>query len=133
MPEQSSMHLYLNWAKERIDEMDAALASLEAKASQAKSDSKVKTDQVIADLKKRRDGFQASIKTQAEAGEAVWARTKADLQTQWDGFEAQVKSYFESAGRQVEQQQATFANIAAAQVKAWHAAADKLRDAAAKV
>jgi hypothetical protein len=24
MPEQSSMHFYLNWAKERIDEMDAA-------------------------------------------------------------------------------------------------------------
>jgi hypothetical protein len=33
MPEQSSMHIYLNWTKERIDEMDAALASLEAKAS----------------------------------------------------------------------------------------------------
>jgi hypothetical protein len=34
MPEQSSMHLYLNWTKERIDELDAALASLEVKASQ---------------------------------------------------------------------------------------------------
>ncbi|CCE07913.1 hypothetical protein BRAS3843_2480001 [Bradyrhizobium sp. STM 3843] len=32
MPEQSSVHVYLNWAKERIDEMDAALASFEAKA-----------------------------------------------------------------------------------------------------
>ena len=28
MSEQSGMHFYLNWAKERIDEMDAALASL---------------------------------------------------------------------------------------------------------
>jgi hypothetical protein len=54
MPEQSSMHFYLNWAKERIDEMDAALASLEVKANQAKADSKVKGDQLIADLKKRR-------------------------------------------------------------------------------
>ena len=51
MPEQSSMHYYLNWAKERIDEMDAALASLEVKANQAKADSKVKGDQLIADLK----------------------------------------------------------------------------------
>ena len=33
MPEQSSLHVYLNWAKERIDEMDAALASFEAKAT----------------------------------------------------------------------------------------------------
>ena len=38
MTEQSSMHFYLNWAKERIDEMDAALASLEVKANQAKAE-----------------------------------------------------------------------------------------------
>ena len=29
MPAESTMHFYFNWAKERIDEMDAALASLE--------------------------------------------------------------------------------------------------------
>jgi hypothetical protein len=32
---QSGMHSYLNWAKERIDEMDATLASLETNAGQA--------------------------------------------------------------------------------------------------
>ena len=31
MAEQSSMHAYLNWTKQRIDEMDATLASLEAR------------------------------------------------------------------------------------------------------
>ena len=80
MPEQSSVLFYLNWAKERIDEMDAALASLEVKASQAEADSKVKGDQLIADLKKRREEFQTSQKAQAEAGEAAWARTKADME-----------------------------------------------------
>jgi len=76
MTEQSSMHLYLNWTKERIDEMDAALASLEVKASQAKADSKEKADEIIADMKKRRDEFRALLKTQAESGEAAWARAK---------------------------------------------------------
>jgi hypothetical protein len=28
MTEQSRMHFYLNWTKERIDEMDAALARM---------------------------------------------------------------------------------------------------------
>jgi DNA anti-recombination protein RmuC len=88
MTEQSSMHLYLNWTKERIDEMDAALASLEVKASQAKADSKEKADEIIADLKKRRDEFQALLKTQAESGEAAWARAKTELDRQWNGFEA---------------------------------------------
>jgi hypothetical protein len=133
MPEQSSMHFYLNWTKERIDEMDAALASLEVKMKQAKADSKVTSDQLIADLQKRRDEFQASLKAQAEAGEAAWARAKANLEPQWNGFEAQVKNYFESAGKQIEQQQAMFKDIAAAQAKAWREAADKFQDAASKV
>jgi hypothetical protein len=41
--EQSSF--YLDWTKERIDEMDASLASFEAKAGQVQADSKVKADQ----------------------------------------------------------------------------------------
>ena len=94
MPEHSSMHLYLNWAKERIDEMDAALASLEVKANQAKANSKVKADELIADFKKRRDEFQAVLKTQAEAGEAAWARAKTELDEQWNGFEARVQGLF---------------------------------------
>ena len=48
MAEQSSMHFYLNWAKERIDGIDAALASLEVKAGQMQADSKVKANQLIA-------------------------------------------------------------------------------------
>lgn len=133
MSQQSSMHFYLNWAKERIDEMDAALASFEIKAGEAKAESKVRADQIVADLKKRRDEFQAQLKTQAEAGEAAWARGKTDLETQWNAFEAQMKTYFEGAGKQIEQQQAAFADIAAVQAKAWREAADKFREAAGKV
>jgi len=133
MPEQSSAHFYLNWTKERIDEMDAALASLEAKASQVQADSKAKADRLIADLKKRRDEFQATAKKQAEAGEVAWQRTKTQLESQWHGFETQVKTYIETLGKQIEQQQATFRDVAAAQVKAWREAADKLHEEAAQV
>ncbi|MEY9184852.1 ElaB/YqjD/DUF883 family membrane-anchored ribosome-binding protein [Bradyrhizobium sp. USDA 326] len=133
MSQQSSMHFYLNWAKERIDEMDAALASFEVKAGQAKAESKVKIDQFLSDLKKRRDEFQAQLKTQAEAGETAWASAKIDLDKQWAGFEAQMKTFFEDAGKQLEQQQATFKDVAAAQAKAWREAADKFREAAGKV
>jgi hypothetical protein len=133
MSEHSSMHVYLNWTKERLDEMDATLASLETKASQHKTDAKAKADQLIADLKKRRDEFQAEAKAQAEAGEAAWQTTKTQLESQWNSFEAQVKTYFDTAGKQIEQQQAAFRDIAAAQAKAWREAADKFHDAATKV
>ena len=132
MSAQSSMHFYLNWAKERIDEMDAALASLEAKASRLQADSKVKADQLIADLHKRRDEFEAAVKKEAEAGEAAWAHKKAQLESQWNGFEAQVKAYIDTVGERIEQQQATFQDVAAAQMKAWREAADSIQDQAKK-
>jgi hypothetical protein len=44
-----------------------------------------------------------------------------------------VKTYFETAGKQVEQQHSTFRDMAAAQVKAWREAADKFHQAAAKL
>ena len=58
---------------------------------------------------------------------------KAQLESQWNGFEAQVKTYFDTVGKQIEQQQATFRDVAAAQVKAWREAADKFHSAAAKL
>jgi hypothetical protein len=133
MPEQSSMHAYLNWTKQRIDEMDATLASLETKASQLKADSEVKADEMIADLKKRRDEFQATINAQLAAAEAAVRANKAELEAQWPGFETQVKSYFDTVGKQVEQQQSAFRDIAASQIKAWQKAADEFHDSAIKV
>ena len=133
MPEHSSIHSYLNWTKERLDEMDATLASLEGKASQVKADSKAQADKLIGELKKRRDEFQAKVKAQAQAGEAALQATKPQLESQWQAFEAQVRTYFDTVGKQIEIQQATFRDVAAAQVKAWREAADKVHNAGTKV
>jgi uncharacterized phage infection (PIP) family protein YhgE len=127
------MHFYLNWAKERIDEMDATLASLEAKASQIQADSKAKAQELMSGLKKHRDEFQIIMNKEADAGEAAWEHAKKQLEARWNEFEAQVKTYIETIGKQVQQQQATFQDVAAAQVKAWHEAADQLRSEAVKV
>jgi superfamily II RNA helicase len=132
MAEQSSVHPYLNWTKQRIDEMDATLASLEAKAGQVQADSKVKANQLITELKKQRDEFQAEAKKQAAAGEAAWKSNKAQFESQWQAFEAKVKTYIDTVAKQAPQQQALFRDVAAAQVKAWHEAADTIRDTAAK-
>jgi chromosome segregation ATPase len=133
MPEQSSMYGYLTWTKERIGEMDATLASLEAKAIQERADSKAKVHQLIAELKRRRDAFRAKAKTVAEADEAAVRAVRAQLESQWHAFEAEVKTYFDSVDRQIEQQHATFRETAAAQVKAWREAGDELRRATAEV
>lgn len=133
MPKHSRMHAYVTWAKERLDEMDAALASLEVKAARLTAESRVKGDRLIADLKKRREEFKATVQKQAEAGEAAWRSIEAQLESQWSAFEAQVKAYFAAIDRQFEQQQVTFRNVSAAQVKAWHDAAETLHESALKL
>ena len=132
MPVQTSRHFYIDWAKERLDEMDAALAPLEHQASEVQAASREKADQLLADLRKRRDEFQEGVKMQAEMSEAAWLRTKAQLDAQWNGFEADVKKYIETFIRHGQQQRATFQKIAAAQLNAWQDASDKVHAAAAE-
>jgi hypothetical protein len=129
MSTQSAIHFYLNWAKERIDEMDATLASLEGTISEVQADARGKANLVLADLTKMRDGFRDTVKKQAAANEAAWIKAKAQLESEWSVFETEVKKYVDTFGKQVEQQRATFKLQAAAQVKAWREAADKLRSA----
>ena len=129
MPTHSSIHFYLNWAKERIDEMDATLASFEGKVSEVQADARAKANQTLADMRKKRDDFRDTVKKQAQANEAAWIREKARLESEWNAFETEAKKYVETFGKQIEQQQATFKRLATAQVKAWREAADNLRTA----
>lgn len=132
MPERTSM-AYFAWARERLDEMEAMLASLESKASQAQVESKANADRLIADLRKRRDAFRENVKKLSRAGEATVQSTKAQLESDWDHFEAQVDKYFEAVGKQIERQQATFRDAAAAQAKAWNDAVERLSNEAARM
>jgi hypothetical protein len=132
MPQLSSMHFYLNSAKQRIDEMDATLASLEAQAGQVQAEAQAKAAQIVAQLKKQRDEFQADVKKQSEASGAAWERNKAELESRWKAFQAQVTTYVETAAKQVPQQQALFRDVAAAQAKAWREATDTIGEVAAK-
>jgi hypothetical protein len=60
----SSAHYYPNWAKERIDEMDAVLASLEGKA-QIATESRATAEKIIADLRAKRAAFSSEMKRSA--------------------------------------------------------------------
>lgn len=132
MPAQSKMHFYFNWAKERIDEMDATLASLEARAAEKGADGRAKAERLIADLRKKREEFQSTVTKQANASEAAWARIKTQLETEWNRFEAEVNKYLETVSKDVKEQQVVFQGQVAAQIKMWRETADKMNAAALK-
>lgn len=126
MATQGNFHFFTIWAKERLDEMDAAVTSLEGKIAEVQSDAREKANKVLADLRKQRDDFRDTVKKQSDANEAAWIQAKAKLEADWRSFEAEVKKYVESFGNKLQQQQATFKVQADAQLKAWHEAAEQL-------
>jgi hypothetical protein len=132
MVTQSNPHYFINWAKERLDEMDAAVTSLEGKVAEVQADVRDKAEKILVELRKRRDDFRDTMKKQSEANEAAWIQAKAKLEDDWRSFEAELKKYVESFGKQIEHQQATFKLQADAQLKAWREAADKLGSDAKK-
>lgn len=125
----SSAHFFLSWAKERIDEMDATLASLESKAGQIQAETRVKAGQFITEMKKKRDEFESTVKKQAEAGEAAADGAKVRLETELKGFQAETQKYLETFGKGIEQQRDVFQSQATAQLNAWRETADKLNAA----
>jgi uncharacterized phage infection (PIP) family protein YhgE len=133
MPTPGSVQFFVSWAKERADEMDATLASLESKANDVQAVARAEAAQLIDSLRAKRGAFLATIEKQTEAGEAAWARAKADLEAQWAAYESQLSKYFDSFGKQAEEQQAAFQRVADVQMKAWREAADKIQDAARQV
>jgi hypothetical protein len=62
---QSSIHFYIDWAKERLDEMEAALTSLESKVGGVQADARDTANKILADLRKNRDGFRDAVKKQS--------------------------------------------------------------------
>jgi len=132
MSAPNSIHFFLNWTKERIDEMDAALTSLEAKAGEVQADLRTRANQALTDLNKKRDEFNETVKKQPAANEVAWTATKTQLEADWARFQTEVQKYLGSFGDQIKQQQATFKHQADAQLKAWREAADKFNAAAAE-
>jgi hypothetical protein len=130
MTTQSNIHFFVNWAKGRLDEMDATLTSLEGKVGGVQADARDKANKVLADLRKKRDDFRDTVKKQSESNEAAWISAKTKLESEWNVFEVEVKKYVESFGNQIEQQQAIFKLQSAAQLKAWREAANKLNSSA---
>jgi hypothetical protein len=130
MTKQSSAHFFFNWAKERMDEMDATLASLESKSAEMQAGSRVKADQFFADLRKKRNEFESTVKKQAEAGEGAMDAAKKRLETEWKGFESDMTKYIEAFGKDIKQQQVLFQSQVTAQMRAWREAADKINAAA---
>jgi len=130
METHSSAHVYLEWVKGRLDEIDTTLASLEKSAAKLHGDARAKADRAVADMHQARDTFGKLMKEQAKAGQETLAQSKEALNKQWTLFERSFQTYVDAAGKQVDVQRVAFEARAAAQRKAWQEAIDQLHKSA---
>jgi hypothetical protein len=129
----TSASFYLSWAKERVEEMDAVVSSLERQVGQLAAQSRNAAEHLLADLRRRRDAFLESLQKQGQGGEGAWADAKARMEVDWSSFQSDVKKYVDDFGQHLMLQRTTFQDIAAAQLKAWREAADRLQAASAEL
>jgi hypothetical protein len=128
---RSSVHGSIDWAKERLDEMDATLALLEKKLGDFKSENRAEAERVIADMREQREALKQVVDAKSRATEADWQQTKATVQSRWTAFEAAVQKWADATRQDIADQNELFVVRADAQLKAWKDMIDQL-DASAK-
>jgi uncharacterized phage infection (PIP) family protein YhgE len=125
---QTSIHFYLNWAKERIDELDAMLTSMESKARSADAASRAKVAQVVSDMQDKRNEFSEFVTKQSAAGAGALTQARAQLDAQWRSCETEWTKLIESLGQEADQK-ATFQGLAEAQLAGWRNLLDGMQKA----
>ena len=130
METRSSVHVYLDWVKGRLDEVDATLASAEGCTAKLYGDARAKADRAVAGMHQARNAFGKFMKEQTGAGQETLARSKEAVDKQWALFERSFQDYVKAAGKQADVERAAFEARAAAQSKAWQEAIDKLHKSA---
>ncbi|MFW6207003.1 MAG: hypothetical protein ACOC5J_03630 [Gemmatimonadota bacterium] len=84
-------------AKAKLDEWNAELDELEAKARVAKAEQKARYQRLLASLREYRDRLRNRISEVEEAGDAAWDDLKEGAERGWrslrEGFRAAVEEF----------------------------------------
>ena len=86
MTSQSIVHSYLDWAKERLDEIDATLSSFQHDAAKLQADVRVKAEKAMADMRAARDDFRRSVNEHANASDIDCRQLEEEVGGSMDSF-----------------------------------------------
>lgn len=133
MTKNKRSHAYTEWAKNRLDEMDATVFVLEDKVENLEADANKKAKTALDEMHSWRNSFKARIDENLDNGEKAWADIKIHLDNDWDRFENSVQERLGAGKDDVEQCSAAFKARAEAQLKGWKTAIEGLKNEAVKL
>ncbi|WP_319583240.1 hypothetical protein [uncultured Pseudodesulfovibrio sp.] len=88
----STREEYIEKMKAKLDELNAEVSRLEAKAREAKADLSIRYKDEIENLKAKREESKARLAEFKEAGDSAWEDLKIGMQGAWDIMEEAIKS-----------------------------------------
>jgi small-conductance mechanosensitive channel len=84
---------YVAATKQRLDEWNAEMDTLEAKAEQAKEDDKTRYQEMLATLRAKRQEVEEQLAVVKAATEDSWTRFKVDSDRVWEAFKDSVQQF----------------------------------------
>ncbi len=75
---------YVDKLKSRLDELNADIDNLAAKAAQAEAEAKIEYQNQLVDLRAKRDDARDKLFAVQQAGEGAWEDLKEGLENSWE-------------------------------------------------
>ncbi|MBT8364561.1 MAG: hypothetical protein KJP23_07620 [Deltaproteobacteria bacterium] len=83
---------YVQKLHAKIDEWNADIDRLKAKADQVEADAKIEYQEQIQTLKSKRDEIETKISELSRSGEEAWEDLKAGVDLAWEAMNEAIKS-----------------------------------------
>ena len=83
---------YLEKLKAKLDEWNAEIDKLKAKAAQSKADAKIEIEKRVGDLETQRQAVENKIQQLVQASGPAWEDLKGGVQSAWNKLDEAVRS-----------------------------------------
>jgi predicted nucleic acid-binding Zn-ribbon protein len=82
---------YVEKFKAQLDQLNAKIDAIEAKANEAKADARIKHEKELDQLRARRDAARSRLDELRTASGDAWHDLKGGFERSWDAFSDAVK------------------------------------------
>ncbi len=136
-PEPSAGDPAIAWAKARLAEIDAAIATLDAQTRALATDARARADATLQQLRATRDAFSAQINDivadSKQKTDAQLAEARTALNAKWSEFELGLNSYLDAAKTEIALRSAVIQAREKAEEQYWQQAIATLKTEEEKV
>jgi DNA repair exonuclease SbcCD ATPase subunit len=133
MSKQSLAHEYVEWTKQKLDEIDATLAALDGSVEALKADARTQADRAIARIRAARDAFQSqadTLRSDTAAAKAIADDAYIAVEAEWAEVELAFRDFLTAAAGQASVVRKALAARAAAQRQSWQSSLQAIRASA---